>query len=259
MLAPIHQYANACATLHLCVTPALAAEVLRCSPDAASATLRDAVSVGLFRRLLLPGLGNTPVYQPTAKAAGVDAKHAPKFFRAGIDETQRWRGLLRAGLIAQDQHAHTFLTVETAHAQCEVHAIPVRGYDEPLLSHAAAELYRAHVCIAPQAALKSSSGLIERAILRWSAWLQDGGLELRFATLAGRPADALQAALSEYQPPSSGAARELAELDAHIAADRTGAARIQFASRRAELAAAAELEPATVFPWLQTTVTEVRV
>lgn len=257
MLISIHQYAETCATMRLCVTPALAAEVLRCSPDAASAALRDAVSDGLFRRLLLPGLGNTPVYQPTAKAASVDAKHAPKFFRAGIDETQRWRGLLRAGLIAQAHHAHTFLTVETAREQCEVHAIPMRGYDEPLLSRTTAGLHRAHVCIAPQAALKSSPGLIERAILRWSAWLQDGGLELRFVTLTGRPADALQSALSEYQPPSSGAAQELAELDAHIAKDRTGAARIQFATRRAELAAAAELEPATVFPWLQPTVTGV--
>ncbi|UXZ60796.1 hypothetical protein NUJ28_15040 [Burkholderia multivorans] len=255
----INQYAEACAAMHLCVTPALAAEALRCSPDTASVALRDAVSAGLFRRLLLSGLGNTPVYQPTAKAAGVDAKLAPKFFRAGIDETQRWRGLLRAGLIAQDHHVHTFLTVENARAQCEIHAIPMRGYDEPLLSHDAAGLHHAHVCIAPQAALKSSPGLIERAILRWSPWLQDGGLELYFVTLAGRPADALQAALSEYQPPSSGAARELAELEAHIATDRTGAARIQFASRRAELAAAAELEPATVFPWLQTSVTQVRV
>lgn len=253
----IHQYAETCAAMHLCVTPALASEVLRCSPDAASAALRDAVSGGLFRRLLLPGLGNTPVYQPTAKAAGVDAKHAPKFFRAGIDETQRWRGLLRAGLIAQDHHAHTFLTVENARAQCEVHAIPMRGYDEPLLSHNTAGQHRAYVCIAPQAALKSSPGLIERAILRWSAWLQDGGLELRFVTLTGRPADALQSALSEYRPPSGAAAQELAELDAHIATDRTGAARIQFARRRAELVAAAALEPDTAFPWLQPTVTGV--
>ncbi|MCO1386232.1 hypothetical protein L0Z38_00010 [Burkholderia multivorans] len=259
MLIPIHQYAEACAAMHLCATPTLAAEVLHCSPmphPPRCAMLFRTVCfaacccpVSAIRRFI-----NRPPRQQawTRNTRRNSSAQASTRRNAGA-------GLLRAGLIAQDHHAHTFLTVETARAQCEIHAIPMRGYDEPLLSHTTAGLHRAHVCIAPQAALKSRPGLIERAILRWSAWLQDGGLELRFATLAGRPADALQSVLSEYQPPSSGAAQELAALDAHIAADRTGAARIQFASRRAELAAAAELEPATALPWLQTTVTEVRV
>lgn len=259
MLVPIRQYAEACAATQLCVTPALAAEALHCSPDAASAVLRDAVSAGLFRRLLLPGLGNTPVYQPTAKAAGVDAKRALKFLRAGIDEAQRWRGLLRAGVIGQSVATHTFWPVESARALCDRHAVPLRGYEEPLLARDDAGRYRAYVCAPPQMALKSSPRLIERTILRWSAWLQDGGLELHFATLTGRAADALQTALAEYESPASGAARELAELEARIASDGSGTARIQFAGRRAELAALATVAPNTVFPWLVTTATEVRV
>ncbi|MFM0301072.1 hypothetical protein PQQ99_13190 [Paraburkholderia sediminicola] len=259
MLIPIRQYAEDCAATHICATPAYAAEALHCSPDTASAALRDAVSAGLFRRLLLPGLGNKPVYQPTAKAAGVDARRAPRFFRAGIGEAPRWRGLLRAGVIGQNATAHTFLPVESARELCDRHAIPLRGYEEPLLARDGAGPYRTYACVPPQAALESAAGFVERTILRWSAWLQDGGLELHFATLAGRAAEAMQMVLAEYGTPAHGAMRELVELDARIASDRTGTARIRLANRRAELAALAAVESNAAFPWLVTTVTEVRV
>jgi hypothetical protein len=257
MPIPIHQYAEECAAMRICVTPAYAADALNCSPDAVSTALRDAASVGLFRRLLLPGLGNTPVYQPTSKAAGVDAKRAPKFFRAGIDETLRWRGLLRASVIGQHHGSRTFLAVESARELCDRHAVPLRGYDEPLLSRDGEGRYRTHVCVPPHQALKSARGLIERAILRWSAWLQEGGIDLHFATLAGRPAGAMQTALAEYTPSSNSAMQELLELDARIAADRSGVARIQFASHRSELAAAVDATATAEFPWLVTNVTEV--
>jgi hypothetical protein len=259
MLVPIRQYAEDCAAMHICVTPAYAAEALHCSLDAASAALHDAVFAGLFRRLLLPGLGNTPLYQPTAKAAGVDAKRAPKFFRAGLDEAPRWRGLLRAGVIDQDRNAHTFLPVQSARELCGQHAIPLRGHEEPLLAFDGARQFRTYICVPPQVALKSAGGFIERTILRWSAWLQDGGLELHFATLTGCAAEVMQTALAEYESPAHGAMRELAELDARIVADRTGTMRIQLASLRAELAALADSESNAAFPWLVTTVTAVRV
>ncbi|MFL9864163.1 hypothetical protein PQR67_08285 [Paraburkholderia fungorum] len=260
MLPTIREHASACAALHCASTPDYAAAALNISRDDAASALRDAASAGLFRRLLLPGLGNAPVYQPTAFAGGLDARRAPKFLRAGLSESGRWRGLLRGSMVFFATSNLEWLTSAAQSILRERFAVPGKGHAEPLIARDDAGRYQLYVPVPPADAIKSSSAVIASAAARWLPLLEHGATNLHFVTLVGRAADALQSALSDLAPPSQNdATRELAALDARIAADGTGVARVQFAHRRAELAAVAVAAAKPAFPWLVSEVVEVRV
>jgi hypothetical protein len=251
MLSTIRDHASACAALHCCTTPSYAAAALNLSQDEAVSALREATAAGLFRRLLLPGRGNAPVYQPTAKAGGVDPRRAAKFLRAGLSESSGWRGLLRGGVVVTRHSNLTWLTSKATVLLCDQHSIPSRGHAEPLIARDEAGHYQVHVLVPPGEASKSPAAVIGSAAPRWLPLLEHGANRLHFATLSGHPADAMQAVLSQLVPASQDAvASELAALEARIAADATGVARVQLAGKRAELAAVAAATPEPAFPWL---------
>lgn len=250
MSSTVHQHAADCAAMHCCTTPMYAAIALCCSRDAAASALREASSVGLLRRTLLPGMGTTPCYQPTSKAADVPARLAPKFLRAGLPEPGRWRGVLRGGIVFQAPPGHTFLTAQMSASLSAEFAIPHRGYAEPLIAREGTDRHHIYALITPQEATKSAESAIANACLRWLPLLEQGNALLHFVTLSGRAADALQSALSEHLPVPDNAVRELAELDARVASDVTGAARIRLASRRVELLTAISTAPTSLCPWL---------
>lgn len=262
MSAAVHQHASVCAALHCASTPDYAAAALNCTRDVAASALRNAAGEGLFRRLLLPGLGNVPVYQPTAKAGAVDSRNAPKFLRAGISEAARWRGLLRGGVVFLAGRNLDWLPVEAQSALHVAHAISATGHASALVAHDAQGQYRIVVPVPPADATKSAKAVIDSAAVRWLPLLEQGIAELHFVTRAGLAADALQAELSALVPAETGGdSTELEELDARIAADKTGLARVQLAARRAELVAAiaaAAAKPAE-FSWLAGNVLEVAV
>lgn len=262
MSIAIHQHASVCAALHCATTPDYAAAALNCTRDVGASALREAAGAGLFRRLLLPGLGNAPVYQPTAKAGAVDSRNAPKFLRAGLSESGRWRGLLRGGVVFLAGRNLDWLSAEAQSELHSEHQIPAVGHAGALVARNAYGRYRIVVPVPPAEATKSPKAVIDSAAVRWLPLLEQGYAELHFVTRAGLAADALQAELSALAPAEQGDdASELAELDAHIAADKTGLARVQFAARRAELAAAvaAAITKPPAFPWLAGNVIEVAV
>lgn len=262
MSATVYRHASVCAALHCATIPDYAAVALHCTRDAAASALREAAGAGLFRRLLLPGLGNAPVYQPTAKAGAVDSRNAPKFLRAGLSEAGRWRGLLRGGVVFFADSNLDWLLAEAQSELHSEHAIPTAGHAGALVARDAHGRYRIVVPVPPADATRSPKAAIDSAAVRWLPLLEQGIADLHFATRAGLAADALQAELSALAPAEKGDdASELSELDARIAADKTGLARVQLASRRAELAAAvaaAATQP-SVFPWLAGTVLQVAV
>jgi hypothetical protein len=209
---------------------------------------------------LLPSLGNAPVYQPTAKAGGIDARRAPKFLRAGLPESGRWRGLLRGGVVFFAASNLEWLTPDAQALLRERHAIPGKGHADALIAREAAGHFHVYVPVPPADASNSPSAVIASAAARWLPLLECGATHLHFVAPAGRAADALQVALSDLVPPSQNdAARELAALDARVAADGTGVARVQLAHRRAELSAAVADAPAPAFSWLVNEVVGVRV
>lgn len=256
MSATVHKHASVCATLRCASTPDYAAIAMNCTRDAAATALREAAGAGLFRRLLLPGLGNAPVYQPTAKAGAVDSRNAPKFLRAGLSEAGRWRGLLRGGVVFSMGQNLDWLSAEAQSELHAQHAIPAIGHAGALVASDTHGRYRIVVPVPPADATKSPKArkaAIESAAMRWLPLLEQGSAELHFVTRAGLAADVLQTELSALLSGETGGdSSELAELDARIAADKTGLARVQLASRRAELAAAvaaAATQPAGAFPW----------
>lgn len=248
-----------CADLLCCTTPAWTAEALNLSREVAASALRDAAKSGVFRRLLLPGLGNVPLYQPTAKAAGMDARRAPKFLRAGLSESGRWRGFIRGGTVFAGGLDSCWLGTDSRQNLCDRAAIQGAGYAAPSISGDDESGYRIVVPVPPSLAIASAYGVITSAAMRWVPLLEHGGHVLQFATLAGRAADAMRLALAELAPASTDTvARELADLEARLAKDTTGLARIQLARQRAELAAAVASVPAPAFPWLMTDLVEVQ-
>ncbi len=261
MQSAIRDHAATCAALHCCTTPAYAATALNCSLDTAAAALRHAVSAGLFRRVLLSGLGRVACYQPTAKAAGIGSRSAAKFLRAGASAAAIWRGLLRGGAVFA-VHGKEWLTVDAQALLREQHGIPHAGHADPLVALDRAEHHHIYVPVPPVQAGQSAS-IIANAAARWLPLLEQGAAHLHFIAAAGCSADAVNAALAEFAPDTQGdVSRELAELDARIEADKTGLARVQLARRRAELAVA--LAPvqadmiAGTFPWLAQEVVEVQ-
>jgi hypothetical protein len=255
----VQSLAAHCADLLCCITPAWAAEALNLPREVAASALRDAAKSGVFRRLLLPGLGNLPLYQPTAKAAGIDTRRAPKFLRAGLSEPGRWRGFIRGGTVFAGGSSSPWLGGGSRQKLCDREAIQGAGYADPVISGNEESGYRIVVPVPPSEASASPHGVITSAATRWLPLLEHGGHALQFATLAGAAADTMRAALAELTPASTGtAARQLADLDARIAADTTGLARIQLARQRAELAAAVTSAQVPSFPWLMADLVEVR-
>ncbi|WP_157655463.1 hypothetical protein [Burkholderia ubonensis] len=261
MQSAIRDHAATCAALHCCTTPAYAATALNCSLDAAAATLRHAVSAGLFRRILLSGLGRVACYQPTPKAAGIGSRSAAKFLRAGASAAAIWRGLLRGGAVFA-LHGKEWLTADAQALLREQHGIPQAGHADPLVALDRAAHHHIYVPVPPVQTGQSAS-IIANAAARWLPLLEQGTAHLHFIAAAGRSADAVNAALAELVPETQDdVARELDELDARIEADKTGLARLQLARRRAELAAALAPVPADMiavtFPWLAQKAVEVR-
>lgn len=253
MQSAVRDHAATCAALHCCTTSAYAAAALNCSPDTAAAALRHAVSVGLFRRVLVPGVGHVACYQPTAKAAGIGSRAASKFLRAGASVAAIWRGLLRGGVVFAVP-GREWLTTDAQSLLREQHGVPHAGHADPLVALDRAMHHHVYVPVPPAQAGQSAS-IIANAAARWLPLLEQGTAHLHFVSTAGRAADAVNAVLVELVPDTqSNAARELAELDARIEADKTGLARLQLAHRRAELAAmlaSAESGPVPeAFPWL---------
>ncbi|MCG9082364.1 hypothetical protein [Laribacter hongkongensis] len=256
MQSAVRDHAATCAVLHCCTTSAYAAAALNCSPDTAAAALRHAVSVGLFRRVLLPGLGRVSCYQPTAKAAGIGSRAASKFLRAGASAAAIWRGLLRGGAVFAVL-GQEWLTTDAQALLREQHGIPHVGHADPLVGLDHVAHHHIYVPVPPAQAGQSAS-IIANAAARWLPLLEEGTVHLHFVSTAGRAADAVRAALAELVPDThADATRELAELDARIAADKTGVTRIQLARQRAELAAALIATPSDTYPWLARTVVEV--
>lgn len=251
-MSAIHDHAATCAALHVCTTPAYAAAALRCSRDEASAALREATAAGILRRFLLSGLGNTPCYQPTACAANTDSRHAPKFLRAGSSDAARWRGLLRGSVAFVAAPELAFLTQEAQAVLCEQHAIPTAGHAQAIVALDEGGRHAVFVPVLPRMAEHMPHGAISAAAARWLPLLERTSAMLAFVTTAGRAADILHAALSELVPVAASDARaELAAIDARIAADPTGVARLQLARQRAELMAAIDsASAADAFPWL---------
>jgi hypothetical protein len=255
----IRDHAAACAALHCCTTPAYASVSLNCSREDAAIALRNAVASGLFRRLLLPGMGNTPCYQPTAKASGIDARLAPKFLRSGLSEASCWRGLMRGGAAFVATPTLNWRTLTDQQTLCDQYAIPTHGHATPVLGTSSDNTLHVIVAVPPLLARKSSAVVIASAAARWVALLEDMPSQLRFATQTGRAADAIRAALHDLAPASQGdARRDLAALDARIAEDTTGASRIALAHQRAELFAAVSATSASALPWLARDVIEVQ-
>lgn len=245
MQTAIVKHAADCASLRCCTTPALAAVALSCTPEAAADLLRDAVVPGYFRRLLLPGLGNTPVYQPTGKSLNLDAMKAPKFLRAGQSIETLWRAVLRGGVAFRVAPAHWLTTGELT-LLCAETGIPTSGFAIPLVSRDGSR-YDVFVPTPPSAE-RSARNVITSAALRWHPLFERFDGCLRLVVRAGRQADSLRAALLEFGAAPADSARELAQLDAQIATDTTGTVRIRLAARRAELRAVQD--DAVEFPWL---------
>jgi len=252
------RHAAQCADLLCCTTPAWTAKALDWPREAAASVLREAAKSGLFRRLLLPGLGNVPLYQPTHRAAGIDARRAPKFLRAGLSEPSRWRGYIRGGTVFGSGSVSSWLNAGSRQKLYDFVAIPVTGYAEPLIAGDDESGYHILVPVPPDEAIANPHGLIKNAAARWIPLLEHGGHALQFATFAGLAATSMRLALAELMPVSTGnVARELADLDARVAADTTGLARVRLARQRAELAAAVASVPASMFPWLMGDLVEV--
>ncbi|PQV45826.1 hypothetical protein B0G83_11564 [Paraburkholderia sp. BL21I4N1] len=153
-----------------------------------------------------------------------------------------------------------WLTIEATLLLCEQYAIPSKGHTEPLIARDSSGGYEVYVLVPPEEAGKSPGAIIGNAAARWLPLLEKGATHLHLVTLAGCAAGALQSALSQFVPAShEDAVSELAQLDARIAADGTGAMRVQLAHRRAELAAASAVAPMPAFPWLSNKVVGVQV
>lgn len=223
------QYAQHCAAHELCTSPALAACALNLPPEAARETLKLAADAGYFRSILVPGCGHKIYYQPTHKAAGIRGNVIPKFLRAGLSPAASVRGLLRhAASIARPEL--TLLTVTEQARICHEAGIQERGHARALL---AVEPDMLHIFIS---ALPSepAAGIIVGAASRWLPLVETRLYQLHFVTPAGsKAADELRVTLSVCKP--ADCRTELAELDARIAADRTGLLSLQLASERAKL------------------------
>jgi len=227
------QLASRLATLEASTTAARAANFIGCSTDQARDLLRAAAASGLMRRRFVPGFGNEILYQPTARAAGLRGKQAPKFLRAGFDPAAVQRGLLR-GAILFSKPDSVFIPAFDLDAFCSDKSIPVRGHARPLL--ACCEEHSYEIFAPVLAADADPVAQVACAISRWFPLLETGSV-LRivcFADVENEYCEAVSALL-----PAAAAQAELVRLDAEIAADKTGVAAIKNATRRAVLAAEA--------------------
>ncbi|MDR5763811.1 MULTISPECIES: hypothetical protein [unclassified Caballeronia] len=243
----IIEHAAACASLRCCTTPSLAAAALSFTPEAAADALRAAVAPGYFRRLLLPGLGNTPVYQPTPKSIGLDATRAPKFLRAGQSLDTLWRGLLRGGVAFRGTPAGRWLTTGELTLLCVKTGIPTSGYAIPLVLQDNGG-YTVFAPIPPSAE-RSAFNAVASIVARWHPLFEQQNGRLLLVARAGRQAECLRATLREFGVAPGDEVRELAQIDAQISADPTGVSRIRLAGRRAELMTA-QADVSVEFPWL---------
>lgn len=231
--ADTRQHAYNCAQTECLITPELASRALNCTPDAAREALKDAADAGYLRPLLLPGLGNKIIYQPTAKAAQCRGPNAPKFLRAGLAQDARWRGLLRGFVRFAARPELSFLPVEELAALCLRYGIQERGH-----ARALAGLDGAHTHIfAPILRVEKLIAAIETASFRWLPLLDSGVATLHFSAQAGPVAAGVNAALAALAPRAGDVnlRAELEALDAEIQADKSGMAALKLSARRSRL------------------------
>jgi hypothetical protein len=236
-------HAAVCAATYAATTADLAGLALGLSRADAAAQLNQATAAGLFRRRLLPGFGTTPVYMPTLKAANLAAQNPPAFLRSTATPATILRGLLRGHVIFAAAPGLAWLDHVSHQALLRQHHIPTSGFGYAAIGQADDGTLHIHVP-APLASVTAAVALIGNTAARLLPLLEARPAKLHFIAPAGPAADALRAALGEVRAPGNDTAQALAELDAQIAADGTGAARIRLAGQRAKLAAAvAEAAP----------------
>lgn len=258
MHSTILDHAAICAALQCCTTPSYLAVTLNSSPDFAASVLRELVSDGLFRRVMMRGSAGSLCYQPTAKAIGICARGAPKFLRAGISSAALSRGLLRGGAVFVCLPGQRWLAKDAQTQLCNQYGIPHAGHAMPLVSldHA----MHHHIYVPVLAPFEQAKNVIYNAIARWLPLLEKDAAHLHFIATTGHTTEAIKSALAELTPGTQDKAiRELAELDTRIAADRSGIARIELCHRRSELAATIAHAPRDGFPWLASTILEVQI
>lgn len=242
----LFQLAHRAAQTEVCLTSDLAVRPLDCTPDAARTTMKLLADAGYFRQLLIPGLGNKICYQPTAKAASLRGPLIPKFLRAGLSKTARFRGLLR-GYVRFVSHPNlSYLTAAQQSELCRRYGVHETGHARALVGLDGTHY---HVFV-PVLNSEKPAAAIEAAASRWLPLLDSGSATLHFVALAGLPADASRETLIALAPVADGAAHELTKLDAEIKADMTGLAGLRHAARRAALASEIEAAGAEQYLWL---------
>lgn len=252
----IQSLAAHCASLELCLSPELAASALSLPVADARRVLSEATAAGFYRRVLLPYKPTALVYQPTPKGAGLQvlpgaAARVPRFLRTGMPPSAAERAMLRA-YVALVEHPDTcYLTINQQAAVCWECAVPARGYARVLMSSD----WNIYV---PVLSSEHAIRVVTTAAERWLPALDsiESGLRrpicsLNFVTPTGQSANALRATIEELRGPNLAA--DLAALDKHIAADRTGVLVIRHAAERMALSAATTSASGQL-PWLGTVV-----
>ncbi|HJW24580.1 MAG TPA: hypothetical protein VJ576_06750 [Rhodocyclaceae bacterium] len=234
----------------LCTTAELSAHALGCSIDASRSALKALADAGYLRPLLLPGLGTKVVYQPSAKLHS-GPENIPKFLRAGLTPSGRWRGLLRAYVYYTTRPELAFLPTGEIAALCRCYGIQQRGYASALIG---LDGPHSHVFV-PMLHREQFIAAIEAAAFRWLPLLESGTATLHVVTPAPCQPEA-QAALELLNPSrqtSNVTQDELAALKAEIESDPTGLTGLRLASRIEALesrAADIPLAANDCLPWL---------
>ena len=223
---PVRRLAATCATEELCVDLRIASAALSIPESATKAALQCGQDAGYFRRRI-------GCFQPTLKAVG-SPKPVPSFLRHRLSPNVQVRGLLRGFVRFIARPELSFLSVSEQDALLKSYQIKSNGF-----SRASVGLNGAHMHVfAPILATDKPATAIESACLRWLNLLDSGCGTLHFVTPEGAHIDALREAVAVFSAASGSsvvAQRELAEIEAEIAADRYGTVAIKKAARVAQL------------------------
>lgn len=233
------QHARVCAALELCTTLAAFADLENSTESAAREALKSAARDGYFRPVLHRG---TRAYQPAGKA-GDRRKTTPKFLRSGLSDESIQRGLMRCRIVATRQDL-AWLSASESAALCEKYGIQSRGFPRALVGLEGAHYHIFSTVLEsedPVRAVLTASG-------RWLHLLDSGSATLHLVAQAGEPSTALLDVLGSMTQAPLLRSR-LEKLDAEMAADSTGAARLTMAGRRADLATRLTEEEGR-YPWL---------
>jgi hypothetical protein len=247
-LAIATTHATTLTELQVCTTAEISALALTCTPEHAREILKSLVLRGHVRALLLPGLGNTVVYQPTGKVHPTKT-NLPAFLRATATNSARLRGLLR-GYVCFASHPN--LRYMPASQQLQLmrrYGVQSRGYAPAIvgLNNLHANIF---VPFVPNAC--EIAHAIEIATLRWLPMLTEGNATLHFVA-ARQHAIAVQLVLSSIEGNQiETSSQQLKEVRRQIAEDNSGLAAIRLANkvRELETAIAQQVTNQPTLQWL---------